>query len=440
MNYILVVDDEVDIRDIYEMILHRSFPLDVVSVESGNKAIEMIKKRGKPEIIISDFRMPDGDGFYLYQMLKELKWDIPFVICSTDATNVLKKKFPDIYGYIEKPMIIGPAVEIVDSLIARYENPPQYVPIRISLLLRWGTANFDLYMKLSDSKFIKVLNAEEAFISSDADRFYSKKVDHLQIKTSDADLYLKTFEKNISMVLHSKAASSEIVVLSLETIESVERIAAVLGWSSDVIKAAKHSVNLAVKAVAQEPGILKLLQQKLNNPLSHYSNHVGLLALLTCGFCQHLKWESDSTQMKLGLASLMHDMTVDEDIYKDPYFWSKAASDPSDKTPKTVKYRNHPIDAANLFASMKNVPPDVDQVILQHHEMKEGNGFPRGLNSGRISPMASVFIIVEDLINFIGDSSEIEEQIHHFIKERSSIYDSGNFKKIFEVFKANTEK
>jgi len=54
--------------------------------------------------------------------------------------------------------------------------------------------------------------------------------------------------------------------------------------------------------------------------------------------------------------------------------------------------------------------------------------------------MASLFIIVEDLINFLNESDNYEEKIVLFVKHRESRYNSGNFKKVFEVVRDNVEK
>ena len=441
MSYILIVDDEADIRDIYEMVLRRAFMLEIVGAQSGNKAIEIIKRNGVPEIIISDLRMPDGDGHALYKAIQDNNWNVPFVISSSESVTVLKKKFPNIAGYIEKPNIIGPVVEIVESVLGKNKVEVDYVPIRISLLLRWGSANYDLFMKLSDSRFVKVIKADEAFIPSDAERFFSKNIQHLYITSTDADAYLKNFEANITMVLNSESSSSaDLTVLTLESLESVERIASTLGWTPQVLEAAKHAVNLAIKAVCLEPNILKLFKQKLSDPTSKYSSHVSLLSLLTCGIAHQLGWVSESTQMKLGLAALLHDLTLDESVYQDIFLWNQAASDLTDKTPEVQKYRNHPIEAANLVLAMKNLPSDVDQIILQHHEMKDGTGFPRGLITSRITPLACVFIIVEDLINFMEESKDFDQKINLFIKHRENKYSSGNFKKVFDAFQETVDK
>ncbi|MCM2350382.1 MAG: response regulator [Bacteriovoracaceae bacterium] len=441
MNYILVVDDEEDIRDIYEMVLRRAFPLDVVLAASGNEALKILEERGKPQLIISDLRMPDGDGLFLRQSLLDKNYEIPFIICSTDPVHVLKRKFPGIHGYVEKPKIVGPIVELVDSVVSRYEVPPSYVPVRISFLLRLGTVHFDLYMKISESKYVKMINADEVFVQSDAERFYGKGLKHLYVLAEDADHYLTSIEKNLSALSdEEKADSSTMAVISLESIESVERLSRSLGWKEGVVEAAKNTVNLAIKVASTEPNILKLFKYKLNDAHSKYSQHVGLLALLNCGFCHQLGWISDSAQMKMGLAAIMHDITVDESVYENIELWNEAAYNSTDKSPEVLKYRNHPAEAVNLLLGIKNVPSDVDQIILQHHELKDGRGFPRGLVSSRISPYATLFIIVEDLINFLGDSHDFDVTIDLFIRHRDERYNSGNFKKVFEVLKENVAK
>lgn len=440
MNYILVVDDEADIRDIYEMVLKRSFPLDVVLAESGNKALKIIEERGKPEIILSDLKMPDGDGQFLYNELQARNIKVPFVICSTDSASISRTRFPGIHGYIEKPNIIGPVQEVVAGIVTRHKEPPGFVPVSISLLLRWGSANFDLFMKLSESKFIKVINAGEAFVPADAERFHKKGLHHLHITLTDTDVYLKTFEQNINTVLNAEGASpEEVSLISLEALTAVEQIAASLGWNAVVLHVAKKAVDLAIKAVSQNPDVMKLLKLRLASPASRHSEHISKLSLLTCGLCYQLGWTSEFAQMKLGLASLLHDLTVDESCYQEINLWNEAAVDSKIKTPEAIKYRNHPTDAVNLLLSFKDIPADVDQIILQHHEKKDGTGFPRGLTSSRITPMACVFIIVEDLINFLEDYDNIDERIGLFLKHKETVYNSGNFKKVFDAFKESVQ-
>lgn len=51
------------------------------------------------------------------------------------------------------------------------------------------------------------------------------------------------------MLEASEIKSNELPIISLESLESVEKVAAVLGWSPEVLESAKSPVDLAIKAV-----------------------------------------------------------------------------------------------------------------------------------------------------------------------------------------------
>lgn len=437
MNYVLIVDDEPDILDIYQIALKRAFVLDIILAESGKKALKIIEEKGVPEVIISDLNMPDGDGKFLFSSIQERKLSIPFILSTSESKETMEKIFPEIYGFIEKPNIIKPAIQLIDTIISKLPELPPYIPIRLSLLLRLGTLNFELFMQLAEKKYIKVLNADEAFLASDVERFQNKNLEHLYITEKDAELLVLSLEQSLAAASIKEDPSQDHTIMSLEGLESVERITYALGWTPEVLDAAKQTLKLSLKAVSNEAKILNLLKKKLSNPTSKFSSHVAMLSLLTCGFCFQLGWVSESTQMKLGMASLLHDLTVDEVAYENIYLWNQTAADPKVKTSEAVKYRNHPVEVANLLMTMKNLPSDIDQIILQHHEAKDGTGFPRGLTASRISPLACLFIIVEDLINFVDDkeASEMKETVELFMRQKENFYNSGNFRKVFEGVK-----
>jgi hypothetical protein len=76
---------------------------------------------------------------------------------------------------------------------------------------------------------------------------------------------------------------------------------------------------------------------------------------------------------------------------------------------------------------------DVDQIILQHHEVKNGTGFPRGIDSKYIGLLPALFIIVEDLMDFIDRGDDIEKNMKDFIQWGQEHYDTGHFKKLFNA-------
>jgi two-component system OmpR family response regulator len=69
MSYILIVDDESDIRELIAEGLTR-IGHEVLEAENGGKALEIIQT--KPiKLLVTDIRMPGGDGISLIKTLKE---------------------------------------------------------------------------------------------------------------------------------------------------------------------------------------------------------------------------------------------------------------------------------------------------------------------------------------------------------------------------------
>lgn len=58
---VLIVEDDVDLRDAYVLIL-QSEGIDTVSAENGQVALDIIKAKGDPGVIFLDLRMPVMNG------------------------------------------------------------------------------------------------------------------------------------------------------------------------------------------------------------------------------------------------------------------------------------------------------------------------------------------------------------------------------------------
>jgi CheY-like chemotaxis protein len=65
---IMVVDDEPDTRDGLAMVLLAAHA-DVVLAESAFSALRLLRT-ARPDIIVSDINMPDGDGYQLMRMVR----------------------------------------------------------------------------------------------------------------------------------------------------------------------------------------------------------------------------------------------------------------------------------------------------------------------------------------------------------------------------------
>jgi CheY-like chemotaxis protein len=83
---ILVVDDEEDLRDAISFdFTRRGFKVSVAG--SGNEAFRMLEK-DRPDVVLSDVRMPDGDGIMLLDKMRANFDKMPVVIFITGYADI----------------------------------------------------------------------------------------------------------------------------------------------------------------------------------------------------------------------------------------------------------------------------------------------------------------------------------------------------------------
>jgi CheY-like chemotaxis protein len=120
MKRILLVEDNIDYaEDVKEFL--EIFEFDVVVANSGNEALNFIQNEGyKFDIIISDVKMPDGDGFYLLDQLSKSNRLAPYYIFLTGAVGLTKEiKDSEAVGVLAKPLSLEKLLDIINN------NPKQ---------------------------------------------------------------------------------------------------------------------------------------------------------------------------------------------------------------------------------------------------------------------------------------------------------------------------
>ncbi len=78
MTKILLVDDEIEIIEGRSKII-KNLGYDCLTAQSGNEADKIIKEES-PDIILTDIKMPDGDGLAVLNAAKDLDPDIPVIV------------------------------------------------------------------------------------------------------------------------------------------------------------------------------------------------------------------------------------------------------------------------------------------------------------------------------------------------------------------------
>ena len=101
---ILVVDDEMMNIKMVEHIFKDSPDYNVIGVETKDETFDVLETQ-EIDVILMDLRMPDIDGFELYQMVRE-KYHVPVVIMTADKSIETIQKISElgIEDYLTKPL------------------------------------------------------------------------------------------------------------------------------------------------------------------------------------------------------------------------------------------------------------------------------------------------------------------------------------------------
>ncbi|MGE5087010.1 MAG: response regulator [Bacillota bacterium] len=116
---VLVVDDEKDLRDLISYFLSRE-KFEVATAENGCDAIEKLKS-WHPQLIISDIRMPQCDGFELIQNISQIPHNAPavmFISGYVGGDEEELKKNPHCVGFIAKPVNKTELISLVKKVEA----------------------------------------------------------------------------------------------------------------------------------------------------------------------------------------------------------------------------------------------------------------------------------------------------------------------------------
>jgi CheY-like chemotaxis protein/two-component sensor histidine kinase len=102
--YALLVEDDPDGCDLMQMMLRR-FGAEVTAVSTAAAALESVRTR-RPDVLVSDIGLPDGDGFALLKRVRESNHDLPAVAVTAYASrqDVAKALAAGFQAHVAKPV------------------------------------------------------------------------------------------------------------------------------------------------------------------------------------------------------------------------------------------------------------------------------------------------------------------------------------------------
>ncbi len=116
---ILFVDDDEPITTAVKMVLDR-LGYDIVAMTNPDKALEMFREQPEAfDLVITDLAMPQMTGVMLFKMLRDIRIDIPVILCTgySDKLNDKKAKEMGINAFMLKPLVRQKLAETIRAVL-----------------------------------------------------------------------------------------------------------------------------------------------------------------------------------------------------------------------------------------------------------------------------------------------------------------------------------
>lgn len=439
---ILIADDENDLTEIIEFIVHDKFPkLTQTFIAKNSVEAIAILKTELIDYVISDHNMPGGNGNEILAYIIANKLNTKHIICST----VNHEDFPDLYppGNIFFQIIKPAITEGVKALAALVKDQtpasvPQeetvFIPITIRFLNLLGKAPADLYIQISETKYIKCINVNEPFTEEDNHKFLNKNVNSLCVKKPYDENAVTTLLN--SVIDHIMAKQSISLNEKMATVhEQLFKLLAFTEVSEKLKEVTKANISQTVSLMMKHE-VLADFWKEINlmgeYPSQLYSLHSTIASIIV----KKLTWSSEATMYKLTMAAFMQDISLTSvalmKIFDSQHFL-EIQETLSDKEIKC--FLDHPVKSSDLVKTFKEIPPDVDKMVLEQNEMPDGSGFPRRMNASQISPLSCLFILSGLMAREILAEGKKFNVQNFTAKLENKGYSRGNFKDTFNVIK-----
>ena len=440
----LILDDEEDLRDILTILITANFDVNIYQAQDGAQGIELLSDEGPFDLVICDYKMPHKNGFDVYSHLRNTSPQTPFLLVTADDKDFLKKvPNPVLFEHVSKPFNEDQLLEKIKSLLVKKELPQQkqiHIPIPLELLRKVENTGTALYIRLSENHFIKALKADALFNQFEYERFKRKKVEHLYIELIEIKQFISNFRRHIfSLVDWNNVDITEAQKVLEHDWELILEAHRNFGWSNTIAELSRENITRTLALIEREPHMKKYFERlKLENSKYKIPLHCYLLAFVTTALLKELGWNSPSTLRKMSFACLLHDIELNDVMFKnklDVLVSEKMQHELNQ--PVNYAIFNHCTKAAEIVNHWSSCPPDVDKIILQHHEKLDGTGFPHKLNFLTIFPLAAVFILSEDLVYKKTESPG--ENLYSYLKQKESYYSRGDLKSVYQAALKVTE-
>lgn len=416
--------------------------VELVCALNGEKAMEYLSYEGPFGIILMDVSLRSDSPNQLTQDILDFGGEKPIIFVGEKM--MLNDRIEpallenEINDFILKPYDIENFQEVVKQGLEWAESEEfeqsveefdrsELLPMKLRNFYLFKKIPYDVYLELTQTKFIRVISAEKPYTQSLLQYYSKRNIKFFYLKKNE---YLRFLEDSIELLKVELSKSgrslSQVLTTQIKAGLIIHQYLRTVGVSDSVIELV-HAVIEKTEESFNHAGGIKTILSHFPRLKQDFAEH-SILTMYFCeSICEGLGWGSGITRKKLGLASLLQDCALsNEDLLKiqnlqDPQLEMFSENDKEE-------FEKHPQKAAEMALYFSRFP-ETDFIILQHHELPNGEGFPHGLSANKLTILSCVFALASQFVAKLvssekKDGSVFTETFHQF----KTSHNTGNFK------------
>ena len=306
-----------------------------------------------------------------------------------------------------------------------------YTPLDFVYLYNIEQAPCDIFLKISDKKYVKIINEGDSFEINDIVKKYEDK----NIKDCYITFHNLTKFKGIVLKNVFKFDKAEPIPGHLHVTDAVLSIARDFGITDYAIE----GINETFANINQEFNSNIKLKSLLEN-LGHLNgtaigNHCYLTAIFLTIIGNKVPWFNREVKKNLFTAAFLHDLDIIGTGLE--HYEFKTIHEINGLVPKDrdlIKY--HTQSLAKKLEKMDVIPTDVITIILKHHEGGGSNSYPQGLQGSQLSPPSCLFNTAHQFSVELSKYAFNPEKIDQVITDVREHLKGNAFKNFIDILEA----
>ncbi len=455
MKTLYVSENKLETETLRRILKHNFKNLEFSSASSTDEVQQILLNEGPFGFFIVDAELKESDPNSLSESMVEMSGEKPFLFIGLPAAitdrisqglyqsntnnDQMYKPFDrddfsdDIKNKVTTIIEWATKQEFESSI--EKVNPEDFIKMKLKSFYLMNTFPYDMYLEVIPEEYIKIINANKPYSISTLDLYAKKNVKQLFIKKNDHIKYLEQETlKSIKALKKFLPSNKDYFIVLLRSITVLHQYMISLGVTESVGELVDEIADGIIKSESHYKTLIRLLK---NYP-QHYEGVASkslLTGLLSVHLSKKMGWESKTTKMKLAVCSILQDYSLpDEFMSKINYPNDSRLNEFTDE--EIEKFYNHPIDAANVSKQFSKYP-DLDYILLNHHELPLKKGFPNQVGQSKFTVISCVFNLSQFVASELDGYKFDRNTIIQLVKMMNRDFSVGNFKTVFEALKSS---